>query len=397
MNQNSKDLGKLLSALIIPCFVLWGCGKSETVTDEFAATKAKFGSTIDMKNTADYVGQVKPGYITKDNTSTNPITNSGATLGRVLFYDKSLSTLNTISCSSCHKQQFGFSDTRIVSDGVNGVTGRHAMRLINSRFSVEKKFFWDERAATLEDQTSKPIQDHKEMGFSGTSGDPTLSALLTKLEAIDYYKEMFKYVYGDSKITEPRIQNALAQFVRSIQSFDSKFDVGRAQAPNDVANFSNFSTAENLGKSLFLAPPQFDQNGSRIAGGAGCQGCHRAPEFDIDPNSRNNGVIGVVGATNVDLTNTRSPSLRNLVNLNGVMNSPAMHDGSRNTLEAIIEHYNAIVAAPGNNNLDPKLMPAGKPQKLQLTQNEKDALISFMKTLTGTAVFTDTKWADPFN
>ena len=196
-----------------------------------------------------------------------------------LFYDKKLSANNTISCASCHKQQFAFGDTAVQSLGLTGgLTGRHSMRLINTRFSTEVKFFWDERASSLEDQTSRPIQDHVEMGFSGTLGDPDIDSLVRKLNDIGYYNRLFEFVYGDTVITEGRIQNALAQFIRSIQSFDSRYDAGRAMVANDGANFPNFSTLENLGKSLFLAPPPT---------GAGCQGCHRAPEFDIHPNSRN--------------------------------------------------------------------------------------------------------------
>ena len=106
-----------------------------------------------------------------------------------------------------------------------------------------------------------------------------------------------------------------------------KYDVGRATAPNDGTPFSNFSTLENQGKALFLAPPVFDANSIRISGGAGCQGCHRAPEFDIAPNSGNNGVVGIAGGTGTDFTNTRSPSLRNIPSGSGAPNGPFMHDG----------------------------------------------------------------------
>ncbi len=389
---------KLSSVSLLIIFSFNSCSdEKSTAVDTYTATKAIFGTAIDPTNLIKYATQTKPAYIIKDNTTTNPITNSGATLGRVLFYDKNLSKDNTINCASCHQQQFAFGDNKIVSTGVNGVTGRHSMRLLNSRFSNEQKFFWDERATSLENQTTQPIKDHKEMGFSGADGDPSFAVLITKLEALPYYQELFKLTYGDSKITEPRLQNALAQFVRSVQSFDSKYDVGRASAPNDNVNFSNFSALENLGKNLFLAAPQFNANGERTGGGAGCQGCHRAPEFDIDPNSRNNGVIGVVGSTTVDLTNTRSPSLRDLVNASGTLNSQAMHDASLTTLEAVINHYNAIPVNAGNTNLDPKLRPQGQLQKLLLTQNEKDALVAFMKTLTGTNVYNDKKWANPFS
>ena len=132
-------------------------------------------STLDLGNLFNYENQAVPSYITEDNTAGNVITDEGATLGRVLFYDKNLSSNRTIACASCHIQEFAFSDTAVASQGVNGTTGRHSMRLVNSRFSEEERFFWDERASSLEVQTTMPIQDHAEMGFSGTNGDPDLN------------------------------------------------------------------------------------------------------------------------------------------------------------------------------------------------------------------------------
>ena len=109
-------------------------------------------------------------YIDDDNSGGNAITNSSVLLGRVLFYDKNLSVDNTISCASCHQQVNGFGDDARLSQGVDGMTGRHSMRLINARFGNERRFFWDERANSLEQQTTMPIQDHIEMGFSGQGG-----------------------------------------------------------------------------------------------------------------------------------------------------------------------------------------------------------------------------------
>jgi cytochrome c peroxidase len=270
------------------------------------------------------------------------------------------------------------------------------MRLVNSRFANESKFFWDERATSLENQTTQPIQNHIEMGFSGTNGDASLANLITKLQNIGYYKELFQFVYGSEEITESKIQLALAQFVRSIQSFDSKFDIGRAAATNENENFSNFTTQENQGKTLFLTPPVFDATGNRTSGGLGCAVCHAAPEFDIDPNSRNNGIIGVLNATGIDITNTKAPSLRDLLNQRGEPNGPMMHTGNLATLQNVIGHYGTINLAPGNTNLDPRLRPNGFGQQLHLTATEVNALTAFIKTLTGNAVYTDGKWSSPF-
>lgn len=351
---------------------------------------------IDLDALLNYDNQYIPAYITKDNTpGNNAITNEGATLGRVLFYDKKLSVDNTIACASCHKQELAFGDDDSQSNGVDGVTGRHSMRLINSRFSNENRFFWDERANSLEQQVTMPIQDHIEMGFSGENGDLSFDDLINKLEAEDYYAPLFTLVYGTPEITETKMQNALAQFIRSIQSFDSKFDEGRETVNNNGTAFPNFTAEENQGKQLFLQPPTFDNQGSRIAGGIGCGGCHRAPEFDIDPASLNNGIIGTASGTGTDVTNTRSPSLRDVVKANGDSNGQFMHIGVSNNLITVLNHYNNINIA-GNNNLDSRLRPGGNPQQLNLTDTERDAVIAFLGTLSGSDVYTNEKWSNPF-
>lgn len=377
--------------------LLLSCSKSNDyqTIESYPNTTSTFGSALDLNSLANYANQTIPSYITKDNSGANTITDKGATLGRVLFYDKNLSSNNSISCSSCHQQANAFSDPNVASTGVNGTTGRHSMRLINTRFSVESKFFWDERAANLETQTTMPIKDHGEMGFSGANGDQPFSFLVAKLNAIGYYKELFTFVYGSEEVTENRIQLALAQFIRSIQSFDSKYDTGRALAANDAQPFSNFTAQENNGKNLFLTPPVFNTLGVRTSGGLGCAGCHAPPEFDIDPNTKNNGIIGSING-GLDVTNTRAPSLRDLVKLDGTPNGPMMHTGVITTLQTAIGHYGTINIAAGNNNLDPRLTPNGFGQQLNLNATEVNSVIAFIKTLSGSSVYTDVKWSSPF-
>ncbi|MDO3425977.1 cytochrome c peroxidase [Chryseobacterium sp. APV1] len=397
---------KKLTSWLVPAFftavALYSCSGSDTyeatpvTQEEYPGILAAFGANINLSSLENYANQPKPAYITRDNTAGNPITDKGATLGRMLFYDKNLSKNNTISCSSCHKQELAFGDNAVASTGVNGTTGRHSMRLVNARFGNEMKFFWDERATNLEEQTTFPIQDHNEMGFSGTNGDGTLQDLIAKLQNIKYYQEMFKFVYGDATINQTRIQNALAQFIRSIQSFDSKYDAGRAASANDQQPFANFTAQENQGKNLFLAPPVFDATGNRTGGGLGCAACHAAPEFDIDPNSRNNGIIGKISGTGIDVFNTKAPSLRNITNSSGIENGQFMHTGNLTTLQQVIGHYGNINIAPGNTNLDPRLAPNGNGQKLNLTSTEVNAVIAFLKTLSGTDVYTNKKWSNPF-
>ncbi|MDX2174901.1 MAG: cytochrome c peroxidase [Candidatus Sumerlaeia bacterium] len=354
---------------------------------------------IDLDNLPNYASQPRPPFIRRDNTPpTNAITDAGATLGRVLFYDKRLSRNNTISCASCHHQDHGFADPAVASLGVSATTGRHSMRLVNIRFGQDPRMFWDERAANTEAQATQPIRDHGEMGFSGTLGDPPFESLLEKLAATEEYPLLFERAFGDATITEDRMQRGLAQFVRSIQSFDTKYDAGRLQAPNELP-FPNFTQAENNGKALFIEPPRFNPQGVRVGGGAGCQACHRAPEFDIDPTSLSNGVTGRIGG-GVDATSRRSPSLRGMFAADGSQNGPFMHDGSLATLEAVVDHYDSIpsvVLDPGiSPNIDPRLTPGGNPQRLNLTAQQKADIVAFLRTLSGPAVETDARWSDPY-
>ncbi len=302
------------------------------------AILATFDGRIDLENLPNYANQEIPNYINDDNTATNFITDGGVVLGRVLFYDKNLSIDNTVSCSSCHQQSFAFSDPDAASTGVNGTTGRHSMRLINARFADGDNFFWDERANTLELQTTMPIQDHVEMGFSGEDGNEDIQGLCDKMETIDYYNELFTFVYGDSEVTEKRMQLALAQFIRSIQSFDSKYDAGRSQVADEDHNFPNFTDQENKGKELFSDRPEFN-------------------------------------------------------NPAGEANGPFMHTGFSVDFEDVLDHYNNIPDVVG---LDRRLNPQGNPQNLAMTQEEKEAVIAFIKTLGGTDVYTNEKWSDPF-
>lgn len=384
-------------------------GNGGTATDSFDITAenagidqdailATFDGVINLETLENYSNQPVPNYITKVNDGGNPITDAGATLGRVLFYDPALSTDDTISCASCHQQSRGFSDPDIVSEGVEGgLTDRHSMRLINTMFADELNFFWDERASSHEDQETQPLVDHDEHGFSGLDGRPGFDDLVIKLEALEYYQELFTFAFGDPEITETRLQLALAQFTKSIFSFDSKFDEGRAQVGRLNVDFPNFTINENAGKSLFMAPAN--------QGGAGCQVCHRGPEFDIDPNSDHNGVFAVAGSTTeIDLSNTRAPSLRDLINANGTSNGPFMHDGSLESLLDVVNHYNNIQAPAAGQNLtdwrqtiDRRLLPGGQPQQLGLSETEKTQLVAFLQTLSGSDVYTDPKWSDPFD
>jgi cytochrome c peroxidase len=100
-----------------------------------------------------------------DNTPPdNPLSDHGATLGRVLFYDRRLSANNTTSCASCHVQAHAFADLKPFGRGFHGArTDRRAMPLVNVRYYERARFFWDERAGNLEEMVLLPIQSRIEM------------------------------------------------------------------------------------------------------------------------------------------------------------------------------------------------------------------------------------------
>ncbi len=319
--------------------------------------------------------------LAQDNTPpNNPVTNPAATLGRVLFYDKRLSLNNTVACASCHQQANGFSDPRQFSVGfTGGLTGRNSMGLANARWYQRLKFFWDERAATLEVQVLQPIQNAVEMGM-------TLPALETKLADEPYYQTLFTNAFGTSAVTSDRISKALAQFVRSIVSTQTKFDMGVA------TGFANFTAEENLGRTIFNTPNQ-----------GGCAACHGTDNFVPGTAINNNGLenpyvdkgVGALTGRAQDEGLFKVPSLRNIA-----LTAPYMHDGRFATLEQVVEFYNSgVVAHP---NLSPPLRNppggpgAGQPRRLNLSAAEKAALVAFLRTLTDPSIGTNPKFADPF-
>jgi cytochrome c peroxidase len=310
-----------------------------------------------------------------DNTPRdNPITDHGATLGRVLFYDTRLSANNTVSCGSCHVQKNAFVDPNRASKGFEGkLTDRHAMSLVNLRYSVRGRFFWDERAGSLEETVLLPIQSKIEMGQD-------LTRLMEVLAKDERYPELFRKAFGDEKITQERTAKALAQFLRSLVSYQSKYDEGLEKVASVRDDFPNYTVQENRGKALFVNS---------------CASCHLpgqdahfsmiAPAnngLDADYKTADGGV-GDITLDGRDIGRFKSPSLRNVERT-----APYMHDGRFDTLEKVIDHYSKEVKP--HPNLNPQM------RRLNFTESEKAALIAFLKTLTDHKFLTDPKFSDPF-
>jgi cytochrome c peroxidase len=310
-----------------------------------------------------------------DNTpADNPLTDHGATLGRVLFYDTRLSANNKVSCGSCHVQKRAFVDPDRTSKGFEGKrTDRHAMSLVDLRYYLRGRFFWDERAGSLEEAVLVPIQSKIEMGQD-------LTRLMEVLAKDRHYPKLFEKAFGDDKITPERTAKALAQFLRSMVSYQSKYDEGRAKVSSVRDDFENFTLQENRGKALFVN---------------NCASCHLPGQdahfFMVAP--KNNGLDadhkhtdGGVGDITLDgrqLGLFKAPSLRNVEHT-----APYMHDGRFDTLEKVIDHYSKDVKP--HANIDPRL------RKLNFTDSEKAALVAFLKTLTDQKFLTDPKFSDPF-
>jgi cytochrome c peroxidase len=311
-----------------------------------------------------------------DNTPRdNPVTDAGATLGRVLFYDTRLSASNTVSCASCHRQSRAFSDANRFSKGHEGkLTDRNAMALVDLRNYPRGRFFWDERAKSLEEQVLIPLQSKSEMGQDLTK----LVAILAKDEK---YPELYRKAFGDPDVTPQRTARALAQFLRSLVSYQSRYDEGLVKATSVREDFDNFTAEENRGKSLFLA---------------NCATCHlpqgqeahfimnRPLNNGLDADFKNaDGGVGDITLNSSDIGLFKSPSLRNVE-----LTAPYMHDGRLATLEAVLNHYSQDVR--NHPNLDRR---ARRPN---LSTAEKAALVAFLKTLTDPKFIADPKFSDPF-
>ena len=330
----------------------------------------------------------EPGsVISMDNTpADNPVTDAGATLGRVLFYDKHLSANRTVSCGSCHQQEAGFSDPRMLSVGFDGgLTGRHSMGLSNARFYQNGRFFWDERAATLEEQVLGPIQDPVEMGM-------TLQEMVQRIEEEDYYPALFQEAFGDEEVSSERVSKALAQFVRSMATYRSRYDEGRAAVNSDREDFPNFTAVENRGKALFVL--------SRAEGGFGCASCHvgasqvgmQAHNIGLDRQNDDVGAFSVYGTTESEGA-FKVPSLRNIA-----LTAPYMHDGRFDNLMEVMGHYSRGIQP--NPSLSAILttdgVTGGRPVQLNIDREESTALIAFLETLTDEEFIRDERYSDPF-
>lgn len=310
----------------------------------------------------------------------NPLTKEGVHLGRMLFYEKKLSADNSMSCGTCHQQKLAFTDGQAFSRGVHGEQGRRSSMSLTNLVWV-RRFFWDGRAASLEEQARIPIEDSLEM-------HQPLDKAVEKLQKTTLYPTLFKLVFGSEQITGENVLKAIAQFERTLITSNSRYDQHLRGEYTPTAQELN-------GLNLFMTHPVPEDN----LRGANCGDCHGGPKTMMEF-YHNNGLeanpkdIGREAITKryVDRGRFRVPSLRNIA-----LTAPYMHDGRFKTLEEVLDQYNEHVQM--SSSLSPLVIeatnqPGGK--TLLLTPQEKKDVIAFLHMLTDSTFIQDPRFSDPF-
>ena len=275
-------------------------------------------------------------------------------LGEILFSDPILSKDRTISCASCHKPQFAFADTAVISPGVHGMLGRRNAPSVMNMASRET-FFWDGRAATLEEQVLFPITDSLEMNLP-------IDSAIARLRDSPRYRQFFKVAFRQQP-TKENLALAIAAFERTLETDATPNDRWLRDEPNGMTH------QQVRGRTIFREKGK-------------CFDCHFSPDFTGDE-FRSIGLFdgkifkdsGRIAITHnsADLGKFKVPGLRNVA-----ITAPYMHDGSFKTLREVIDYYdNPLATMPNGINRDSLLL-----QPLGLTESEKQDLESFLHALT---------------
>ena len=301
----------------------------------------------------------------------NPLIGERVDLGRKLFSEKAFSKDRSLSCMSCHNPDSAYSDPRQFSTGVHGDDGkRHSMPLFNLAWKTN--FFWDGRASSLRQQVLMPVEDHDEM-------DEPLGDVSRRLQADPSYPPLFQKAFASASVTPETIALALEQFLLTITSYRSKFDMA-------IAGVTVLSPEEKRGFELFMT--EYDPRTKHF--GADCFHCHGGPLFTdhqfhntgLDDFSKDPGLLKTTGKDS-DRGKFVTPSLRNVA-----LSGPYMHDGRFKTLNEVVAHYSEGVHR--SPNLDPNL--AKHPvEGMKLNKDDQNALVSFLKSLTDPTLATEAK------
>jgi cytochrome c peroxidase len=339
------------------------CGKHDPYLDNYTPTP--------------YELTIPEGFPAMEIPADNPMTVEGVALGRKLFYDEILSLDYSISCGSCHSPASSFSDPNQFSSGVDGTLGnRQSMALINLGWGFG--FFWDGRAATLEKQILGPVPNPVEMHLEWKDA-------ASRLQNHETYPFLFKKAFNTYEIDSALVAKAIAQFLRTMISGESKFD-------KVVRNEASFTPDESYGYDLF----QRDKNESAGIVGGDCFHCHVHPIFfQLNTEYLNNGLDATfadlgrgqfTGNVN-DNGKFKVPTLRNIE-----LSAPYMHDGRFTTLDEVINHYSTGLQ---NSATISPLMKEVDNGGLLLPPYEKTCLVAFLKTLTDWEFINNPAFKDP--
>lgn len=324
-----------------------------------------------------YELKVPQGFLKPFENPDNPLTVEGVALGRKLFYEKRLSKDNSMSCGSCHKQEFGFSDApNKLSIGVDGLPGlKNSMHIVNLAWL--DRFFWDGRETSLEGQAFHPIVDPLEL-------NTTWPEVIEKLELDSEYPELFRKAFGTKGITADRVTKAIAQFERTLVSGNSKFDkVMRGEA--------TFTQLEQQGELLFNVLERgdcFHCHGSTVTGNLfGAFGDLIFTNNGLDPDeTMSPGLMAVTGRPQ-DKGKFKIPGLRNVA-----VTFPYMHDGRFLNLDEVLDFYD--MGGHPSPTIDPNMKAAGTEGR-KWSQFERQALLAFMHTLTDEEFLLNPDFSDP--
>ncbi len=282
----------------------------------------------------------------------NPLTKEGFELGRKLFYDGILSRTGNISCGSCHQQASAFIQAdHDLSHGVDDQLGRrNSLPVFNALF--KKSFFWDGGVPLLELVPANPLENPLEM-------DEKLDNVIKKLNASATYRTQFKNAFGVDTVSAKEFFYAFAQFMGAMISANSRYDKyvrheGVQLTPDELEGMNVFKQK--------------------------CSSCHTTDLF-TDGSYRNNGITNdfsndkgreEVTLDPADRGKFKVPSLRNVE-----YTAPYMHDGSFETLEQVLEHYNSGVKESAT--LDNLVKQNNGKTGIPLTKTEQQQIILFLR------------------
>lgn len=308
----------------------------------------------------------------------NPVTEEGVRLGRYLFYDPILSSDGQISCASCHRQSQAFSDApRRYSMGRAGLpTARNAMPLFN--LAWYPAMFWDGHAASIEAQVLHPVRDPSEMNLPWDEA-------ARRLQASAFYRPKFRAAFGNEVIDSLLVSKAIAQFMRTLISHDSKFDrvlAGAARlSPSEKAGFVLMND-QTKGDCLHCHSTDADALGTlRTFSNNGLDRVSAVNEF------ADMGLAKTTGDRR-DAGRFKVPSLRNVA-----VTAPYMHDGRFATLKEVLRFYSdGVQLSP---TIDPKMGSAHQ-GGVHLSDQEQSDIISFLEALTDSTFISNPAYANPF-